>query len=209
MSTVHLIFATEFEASPLLGSLKKRSINSGLSYFEGGRFQLFLCGVGLLKAASSTRLYFEQCVKAGDRVINCGIAGAVNRNLSLHKIYTVKQVSLYDPRTFEDGSDSRFSFYKEHYPALDNGLEGELNLASSLYPIWLEEDRELLMKNAVDLVDMEAYAIAQVAQDFDVEFSMLKAVSDFTAKPSERSFLENAHLAIEKLCDKIFAEFNL
>lgn len=204
MSKVHLIFATEFEASAFLPSLDLVDAGTSCPYYAGESFQLFISGVGLLKASGACSLYFTNQVKAGDRVINCGIAGAVNQDLSLHKVYEIGDLRLYDPRTFHSPEDPRFNFYKEECQEISVASEG-LSLASSLYPIWLEEDRDLLANRRVDLVDMEAYAIAQVAQGFDCELSILKSVSDFTAKPSESSFMENAKLAIKALTEYLEA----
>lgn len=209
MPKTHLIFATDFEAKPLIKDLKAVPNNSGLNYYETSKFNILISGVGLITSAATSRAYFESSVSTGDRVINCGIAGAINTELSLYGVYEISSIDLYDPRSFAEPNDQRFNFYKAQHPNLNLGKSKGLDLASSLYPIWLSEDRELLREAKMDLVDMEAYSIAQVAKSFDCDFSILKSVSDFTAKESERSFLDNAQKAIESLIENLLEKLNL
>ena len=149
-------------------------------------YEIIYTGVGKINAAkSAAEAIIESRFNSQDPVVfNYGTAGAINENTKgLHKIGKFYQrdmcpmplgkrgVTPYEDDLFLETEESTLinKLFMEEQSTLSIAT-GD-SFATFLDPWYLE--------NNIDLVDMEAYAIAKVCTDLQVPFYCFKYVTDY------------------------------
>lgn len=182
-----LIIASSFEAEPFIKDLKKVTEH----IFEG-KYRVVISGTGLVNMATATlRTALEL---NPEKVINLGIAGAVNDNFSAGQIIKAEKFNIFSSVDIPESSQN---IWESSYPSI--GRSNGASLYTSLHPVWNEQDKNKLKELNADLLDMEAYAFAKVCKEQQVDFEVIKAISDNLQKKSQAEFLTNAQKAIKEL----------
>ncbi len=160
-----IVVAMEQEVRPLLRSWRRREVDgdrgSGarrLKVFESENALLIVGGIGARAAARAARVVLD--LSQARTLISAGSAGALKPELKVGDVFR--------PATVIDAaSGNRF--------AVKGGKGILVTAADVLGP---EEKKQLESRFPAEAVDMEAAAVAAVAQERGVEFMALKSISD-------------------------------
>lgn len=137
---------------------------------------LFFTGIGKINAAmSATRLIIEN---KPDLIINIGTAGSYDQSL----------VGLVECGIFTDR---------------DNDFLDETIVTDSNLMILSTGDSFVTEGYGHGLVDMEAFAIAKVCEEFGVKFKCFKYVTDYVGHNSVEGWRNDAHTGLDSYLNLI------
>lgn len=166
MSKVAIIAAMERELAPLVRGWKKGILSSAgktFALFESEGVLAVVAGIGRKNAEEAARAAVAQYHPA--LLISAGLAGALIRSL--------KAGSVFTPSLVVDAADGT-----EYRCVADgNHVSGGI-LVSSEEIAGAEAKRELVTRFHGLVVDMEAAGVAKVAQQEQIGFRSVKAISD-------------------------------
>ena len=166
MSKVAIIAAMERELAPLVRGWKRATLSSGertFTLFESDGVLAVVAGMGCKNAEQAARAAVRQYRPS--LLISAGLAGALIRSL--------KAGSVFTPGVVVDAADGA-----EYRCVADgNHVSGGI-LVSSGEIAGAEAKRELVTRFHGLVVDMEAAGVARVAQQEQVGFRCVKAISD-------------------------------
>ncbi len=155
---VAVIVAMPVEVAPLLAGVKPETVN-GVNLFVMPNAVIAVGGIGekFARRAAEVAVEFAQ----PKMLVSAGIVGAISPQLKVGDVGRIREV-------VDVASGTR-------YPA--SGV-GEWVLATSQDVSGAAEKHALLTRFGADVVDMEAAAVAEVAQDRGVDFAAIKSISD-------------------------------
>ncbi|MGP9722441.1 nucleosidase [Corynebacterium sp. AOP40-9SA-29] len=137
---------------------------------------VLITGIGRLNATLALTDCLHRYLRAGglpSAIVNIGTAGALRPGLT--GVRRISRVLLHD---FSHDGVARLTG-RDEYPPIDLGAQGTDGLTLATGDVFVEDGatRDRLAQDA-DLVDMEGYAVAAVAQWFGVPVELAKVVSD-------------------------------
>ncbi|MBQ8319588.1 MAG: 5'-methylthioadenosine/S-adenosylhomocysteine nucleosidase [Clostridia bacterium] len=206
---IGVVIAMQSEADILIEEMKiERSLTvSGKPVFVGTAFDkelaLCICGVGKVNAALGAQLLVSKFdVK---RLLNFGVAGGLNANTELCKVYQIGAATQFDfDLTALNGTKiGTLDEYEENYLPLcrltANFPVRKLATADRFNDS--PADYELLTQELqADIRDMEGAAIVQAARKAELPVYSLKAISDVAGSGSTtEQYLVNRAAALENL----------
>lgn len=194
-----LIFAMMAEAQPSLDACGAR-LGQWTALGEGLEVLITISGMGALAAGGEAARWVESC----DALWNYGIAGGLHSGVDFGTLYPVSMVSKH--LSLPEGIHPRARHIaQEIFPSHRVASEG-LHLVTSDYPIY---DVEQLNHCALtwDLVDMEAYGICHVAQQWNKPCCIRKMVSDFADLSTEKIVRESIGEMAKQLAHALMADF--
>ena len=180
------IIAMNSEAEPVVSAMKierkfpfcGKKVYLGKLYGES--VGVVVCGVGKVNAAIGTQIAVDEL--GAETIINLGVAGGLNKGVSVGDIYSVSEAVQYDfDLTTVNGTEiGTLDECKENYLPLS---------ASSAYPLKKvatgdrfndsKQDFKLLTETLkADIRDMECGAVAQVCMHAKVKCYAFKLISD-------------------------------
>ncbi|MBZ5490413.1 MAG: hypothetical protein LAO76_05730 [Acidobacteriia bacterium] len=166
MSKIAIIAAMEREIAPLVRGWQREPLSSGerkFVVFERDGVVAVVSGIGCKNAEVAARAVLTQYQPS--LLISAGLAGALIRSL--------KVASVFTPSVVVDAVDGA-----EYRCAADpNHVSGGV-LATAPGIAGTEAKRELVNRFHGLVVDMEAAGVARVAQQEQVGFRCVKAISD-------------------------------
>ncbi|PCJ56468.1 MAG: hypothetical protein COA79_18680 [Planctomycetota bacterium] len=186
-----LLFATELEANSFVEKLNINFSSDKYKYGLHEKFSLVIAGMGKVNAACATMWVIDCGAK---KIINAGIAGALNESLELF--------SLYKPGLVKDLDLLNFTI-----PQLKTG-ESSITLGTVGSPLKGGSLKNQLVDQA-DLIDMEGFAIAKVSEQLGVSCTFIKVVSDYCMNNSSDEIIKNLPKLSEKLADELILFLNL
>jgi len=142
-------------------------------------------------------------------IINAGTAGGFHSmNAKIGEIYISKPPIYYHDRRIPLPNFEEYGFGS--FPCLDipelhnkyGFKQGHISSGNSLD--MSDTDLNIIKKNGAIIKDMEAAAIAEVAEIKSIPFIAIKVISDFvdvSDKDTPDQFLSNFSRATEKLCE--------
>ena len=155
---IAIVAAMPVELAPLLGRVRSREID-GVDLYELPNAMVAIGGIGGKFARRAAEVVVEQATP--EQLISAGMAGATAPRLKVGDVGSIREV--VDMAT------------GVRYPAAP---DGEWVLASSQDVSDIGKKRQLLARCGAEVVDMEAAAVAQVAQERGLEFRAIKSISD-------------------------------
>jgi len=157
---VAIVAAMAVELAPIIGKLKSQQLN-GVDVYELPNAIVVVGGIGVKFAGRAAEVAVDYAQP--QRLISAGIAGAVSPKLKSGDVGQAREVIdlASGVRYFASGGDWVL--------ATAQGVNDVVG------------KRELLAKHGADVVDMEAAAVARVAQERGLEFAAVKAISDEAA----------------------------
>ena len=175
-----IIFATAEEAEHSLTTFHAQPIKIGLYQSKIGL--IGITGIGPYAAAYAvSAIAKEYNIK---EIMNIGFAGSLNSALELGSIWPIS-------------SCSKYLWHPKGHTAAQNCLAGEINclrlqqdglvLSTVDFPLY---ENPAHLANVCDLIDMEGYAIAQVARSLEIPCTLYKLVSDYCT-PNSLSQIRN------------------
>jgi len=151
---------------------------------------VLVTGVGKICAASALSAVLAR--QRPSRIINMGTAGALREGLAGTQV--VGRVIQHD---FDNETISALT--GEHFGApIDLGQGGPVLGTGDVF-VSGGSARQALLDRGVDLVDMEGYAVARVAQDFGLPVTLVKQISDGAGEGAGKSWTESLDDCAEKL----------
>jgi adenosylhomocysteine nucleosidase len=177
MNQTVIIAAMEREIAPLVRGWQRGALSSGgrkLAQFERDGVLVVVSGIGCSNAKVAARAVIDHYRPA--LLVSVGLAGALIRSLKVGSVFT--------PNVVIDAADGA-----EYRCAADgNHVSGGM-LVSTAEIAGAEAKRELVNRFHGLVVDMEAAGIAKVAQQEQIGFRCVKAISDeadFVMPPMDR-----------------------
>jgi nucleoside phosphorylase len=155
------------------------------------RINYLVTGCGLQAAQQSLADYLSKTPIA--QVINCGTAGAIKPEVHLFEIVSPNSIlSEIDKHlvTLKPNRNRQF----DRFAKQQGWFVG--SLCSSAVPITSSAQKERLRRQAIDIVDMEAFALLQVCRQYQLPFYCLKVVTDYAQENSETEFQQNLATAL-------------
>jgi adenosylhomocysteine nucleosidase len=166
MSKIAIIAAMEREIAPLARGWQRGTLSSGerkFMVFERDGVVAIVSGIGGKNAELAAQAVIAQHRPA--LLISVGLAGALIRSL--------KVASVFTPNVVVDATDGA----EYRCAADDNHVSGGV-LVSAGEIAGAEAKRELVNRFHGLVVDMEAAGVARVAQQKQIGFRCVKAISD-------------------------------
>ncbi len=223
---VGFVVAMEKEYEPFLGSLGE--LRSAIKvcgiefceYYSNDRcVVLAKCGIGEIAASSATSLLIGRF--GCSYILNFGLVGALNSNLSERVVVAVDSVVHYDfdltpfGRTLGTPADMDSPYLYSDRNAL-SFLSGRLpvvRLASGdkfiADPVF---KNKIISDFSADICDMEGAGIALTCTRSCVPFTMIKVVSDSADSGAEATYMKNKlgglSFAIDVVLKAIFEVFS-
>jgi len=182
MSTIAIIAAMEREIAPLVREWQRGTLSSGertFVTFDRNGVVAVVSGIGCKNAELATRVVVAQHRPA--LLISVGLAGAL--------IGSLKVASVFTPNVVVDAVDGT-----EYRCAADpNHVSGGV-LVTAPEVAGTEAKAELVNRFHGLVVDMEAAGVARVAQQEQIGFRCVKAISDEAdfVMPAMEKFLNAA-----------------
>jgi adenosylhomocysteine nucleosidase len=166
MSPTVIITAMQRELRPLVRNWRQGSIAGARNFqtFEQGDCVVLVSGIGRRHAEAAARAAVEQFRPAW--IISAGVAGALIRSLKVGSVVTPNVVV-----DAVDGSEYRCSLEP-------GGVVGGGVLVSAGEIAGAQAKQQLVERFHGLVVDMEAAAVAKVAQEAGIGFRCVKAISD-------------------------------
>jgi adenosylhomocysteine nucleosidase len=177
MTKIAIIAAMEREIAPLVRGWQRGTLSSGerkFVVFDRDGVVAVVSGIGCKNAGLAARAVVTQYRPA--LLLSVGLAGALIRSL--------KAGSVFTPNVVVDASDGG----EYRCTADGNHVNGGV-LVSSGEIAGIEGKRELVTRFHGLVVDMEAAGVAKVAQQEQIGFRCVKAISDeadFAMPPMEK-----------------------
>jgi len=217
--TVAIIYAMKDEANPLIEALKLKKAKPFDAHFPA---EIFLSGdkrlivaangtdpvykvdsIGTQAAAIVTSLLIREYNP--DLIISAGTAGAFkSKGSSIGDVYLSQKIAFHDRRIALPGFD-KYGMYITETPeaaSIAKKLGYKLgNITSGNSLDMPEHDQKTITAWGGEIKEMEAASIAWISGLYQKKMFAVKSVTDLmdAGKPTEEEFLENLHMASDKL----------
>jgi len=171
--SVAIVAAMHREVAPLLRGIRLQQVN-GVEFFELESAVIAIGGIGRKAAARAAEAVFAKYEPSV--IVSAGIAGALTTTLRVGDVVQAREV-------VDAESDRRFV-----------AAEGQKVILTVSSVSGSAEKRKLAEHWKADLVDMEASAVAEVAESKGIWFAAIKAISDEVdfVMPPVGEFVEHA-----------------
>lgn len=214
------VIAMESEALPLVEKMDKKKAQDVhgrkvvCGKLCGKKCAVVICGVGKVNAAAGAEFAID--VLKADKIINIGVAGGLNADTEVGKIYEISAAVQYDFDLCQLNGTTIGTLNEYSAPYLELakiGLFDNRKLATGDRFNDDKTDFKLLTETLqADIRDMEGGAIAQVCRHANVPFASFKAISDVAGTGSTtEQFKENLALCAKNMggvIEKIFTAVN-
>ncbi|MDD2907186.1 MAG: 5'-methylthioadenosine/S-adenosylhomocysteine nucleosidase [Candidatus Gracilibacteria bacterium] len=215
---IGIITAMQEEAEHIikLFGLKNTKKLSNLIIYENEKIVLALAGIGKVQASiGTTYLFLNYDIS---KLINIGIAGSLlGENANIGDVFLVNKISQHDMYLPFDGSHLD---YAKKEIIINNEInidfsELEFSVTKSAYCLtgdqFIDDSKkvqELKEKYNADVIEMEAFAIASVAREFNKldNCIFIKAISDGADNEAKDAHMGNLDFAMNnslKVLEKI------
>ncbi|MDE7330148.1 MAG: 5'-methylthioadenosine/S-adenosylhomocysteine nucleosidase [Clostridia bacterium] len=202
------VIAMDKEADPIIREMRVESDEKAGNkrILRGQLYNLpvavVICGVGKVNAASGAQYAID--ILHADKIVNIGVAGGLNEDCAVGKIYAISHAVQYDfDLTQLNGGE---------IGTLDECEENYIRIpATTAYPLRKlatgdrfndsKEDYKLLTEILkADIRDMEGGAIAQVCMHAGVPFRSYKIISDLAGSGSTtEQYLSNLNVCFKTM----------
>lgn len=197
--------------------LKEYDINN-IKFYKGTIYDIDIVlvksGIGMVNAAITTTLLFKEF--GVDKILFSGVAGSLNRNINVGDIVIADSVVeyLFDATEFgyEIGTIPRMdtSVFKsdrllnkiKNILKNDNIYYGKI-LSGDKFVSNLSEKEKLGVTFNALAVDMESASVAHCAHVLEIEFAIIRSISDSLNSSSVMEYTEFVNLAANNSKDVI------
>lgn len=219
---IALLFAMYDEALPLINyfDLKKIEVINPIEVYSNSDKSLIISlngkskehgvdNIGSQAAAINAFVIINNFQP--ELIINCGTAGGFSKkNANIGDVFIAdKKVCYHDRRIPIPGGYEEYGL--GNYKVINSDLISQkFNLKQGVISTGdsfdiSEADKRIMQQNNVEVKEMEAAAIAWVCSLYNVDFTAIKAITDFVDLPEKTSkdFLSNLEIASNKLKEKV------
>ncbi len=191
MSSIGIICAMSEEVQKIVNAFNLKEIRSTLNYptYQNNHIILIESSIGKVASslAASTLIEKHQV----DHLINIGLAGAL-KSIPTRSAYFVSSVTQHD--AFIPFENYQQDMYKSIKCVVPDNTDNTAVLTTGDQFI---TDNGSVANNA-DMVDMEGFAVAYVAERHNIPITMIKGISDDTNDNSEKELFENLNTAMDQ-----------
>jgi adenosylhomocysteine nucleosidase len=164
-------------------------------------YKVIYTGVGKVNAAFATMKAIAEAHNLGfhPQVINYGTAGSCNPNLKgFHRVTRFVQRDMNSEPLVPRGVTP----FEAGLAYLDFGHNMINGLTVGTGDQFVHELETWLLENKIDVVDMEAYAIAHVCKRMNVDFKCYKYVTDYIGTPHQADvWKQNVANGVERILE--------
>jgi adenosylhomocysteine nucleosidase len=173
-----IYFAHPLEAQATIMQTRAVALQDDKKAYQFGHGLILVGGMGILATMHVLGRYIHQV----DEVWNLGIVGALQPHYQLGDCVQISQVqrSVLFPQDLAEYSQQ---FHNTLFPAIALTVNNEnkgARLVTCDYPIHQQHLAHQLARHA-DVVDMEGYGVAYIAQQWQRPCRMWKVISDFAS----------------------------
>ncbi len=161
----------------------------------------YVCGIGKVNASICTTqaIVKDKC----DFIINCGVSGGINNTKQFTVIYATELA-------YSDADSTLINYKIGQIPQMPEKyiVKNKYNFSEAVFGGIVSQDSFATKSQQEKFetyfseffaVDMESCAVAQTAYVLDVEYAIVRAISDDVFKPNNYN---DFHEAMETACDK-------
>lgn len=189
---IGILMATQMEAEPFLEKMRETEKGEEdadhVTRFVRGEFEIAVALVGMGKSLAGKAVERFVARYQPDRIINAGIAGALNDNLKIGTVYRVSSTV-----NWPEASHRRLHCAATGFEKLQSA-----SLVTSDRPVFDDTLRRTLQPFG-DMVDMEGAVIADICSSLNVECIALKCISDFASNGDREQLRKNLDTAARSL----------
>jgi len=191
MSSIGIVCAMSEEVQKIVNAFNLAKTQPTLNYptYQNNDIVLIESSIGKVASSVAASTLIEKYQI--ERLINIGLAGALNP-IPAGSAYFVSSVSQHD--TFIPFENYQQDMYKSIQCTVPKNAENTATLTTGDQFI---TDSNSIEKN-VDMVDMEGFAVAYVAEKHNIPITMIKGISDDTNDSSEKELFENLNMAMDQ-----------
>ncbi|MBC8494502.1 MAG: 5'-methylthioadenosine/S-adenosylhomocysteine nucleosidase [Candidatus Thioglobus sp.] len=191
MTNIGIVCAMSEEVQKIVSAFELQPIEAHLGYniYQNNNVTLIESSIG--KVASSlaaTTLINKFNIT---QIVNIGLAGAL-KSIPAGKAYFVSSVSQHD--AFIPFDEYQQDMYQSIECQIPDHAKNTLVLTTGDQFITNSND----INNSADIVDMEGFAVAYIANRYNLPITMIKGVSDDANNSSESELFENLNLAMDQ-----------
>lgn len=161
-----LCFAHLGEAQTFIKELRLKQ--SGPQFYQGDQLDLLITGEGPLEVLTTLPYYLGK--KQYQKVMNLGIAGALDHSLELGKVYAI--------RTIYSNLNQEIQF---HSYSTENEGHDCITADKRVIDDHFKND----LKNFAPIVDREAWALAKSCKKLKIDFTIYKLISDYAGDQTQ------------------------
>ena len=167
-------------------------------YKGGSRFQLHYTGVGLVNACiQASKLVFTN---NATEIVNFGTAGLVSNKDLAGQLVEVDVVLHREMKTEPQAPRGVTPFENDEFAGALM-LNSDTNITLGSGDSFVQAPDSWFEYANVDLVDMEAYAMAKLCAMNNIPFRSIKYVTDFADENAMKNWQENVANGIDKFIE--------
>ena len=191
MSSIGIVCAMSEEVQKIVNAfnLQKSQPILNCPTYQNNHIVLIESSIGKVASTLAASTLIEKYPI--DRLINIGLAGALSP-IPVGSAYFISSVSQHD--AFIPFENYQQDMYKSIQCTVPNNAENTAILTTGDQFI----TDSSLVKNKADMVDMEGFAVAYVAEKHNIPITMIKGISDDTNDSSEKELFENLNTAMDQ-----------
>ncbi len=172
---------------------------------------LITAQIGMHNAALAVAHLFYKYGKF-DFILNVGVVGALDDNLSIGEVYFVESIQQHDALLPFDGYDY-FTGKKDLSLSIfeNSGLvdkTAKLLSGSQFINHQIPIEVRNNLRKMGQIIDMEASGIYTACDNFGISFYSIKAVSDYADQDAQDDFLNNLKIAMDNSVEVIVNTVN-
>lgn len=188
-----IIAALKSELQPLFDfySPQNKIKMAGGTLYQANDVNLFRCGIGKETAQKSFELYVNNISTKG--VINIGLSGALSENCKSGEIFLINEIW---------SQNKSVVFYPELMTIPGLAKARLLTVDAAVFDSTKRD--ELFEKYKAELVDMEAYYLAEICKRKNIPLYSVKIASDNADEQAKQQFMANYKKLAVQLSKRIY-----
>jgi nucleoside phosphorylase len=191
MTKVGIVCAMREEVDKIIAAYKLTQIDNHLGYkvYQNNHITLIESNIGKVASTlAATTLINKFNI---DRLINIGLAGAIN-SIPTGNAYFISLVTQHDAFIpFDD-------YQQDMYQRIDCYVPKHADKAMILTTGDQFITDAISINNGADMVDMEGFAIAYVANRYDIPITLIKGISDDANHNSKTELFQNLEMSMDQ-----------
>ncbi|ALE52309.1 hypothetical protein SP60_03155 [Candidatus Thioglobus autotrophicus] len=191
MASIGIVCAMHEEVQKIVTALnlKKLTTNSNFAIYQNQQITLIESSIGKVASTLATCTLIENYNI--DRLINIGLAGAL-KTTPVGSAYFVSSVTQHD--AFIPFEQYQADMYQSINCMVPTNAANAMTLTTGDQFI----DNMHHANSDADMVDMEGFAIAYVANKYKLPITMIKGISDDANGASEEVLFKNLNAAMDQ-----------
>jgi adenosylhomocysteine nucleosidase len=191
MTKVGVVCAMHEEVEKITTAFNLTPINPhlGFSIYQNAHITLIESSIGKVASSFATTTLIDQFDV--DQIINIGLAGAL-KPIPAGSAYFVQSVTQHDAFIPFD------NYQQDMYQSIDCYVpeQSGKTLILTTGDQFITDDSQI--SNNADMVDMEGFAVAYVANRHNIPVTLIKGISDDANNSSEAELFKNLNTAMDQ-----------